>query len=70
MVKKEQVREILLWGMMGLSGVGAVGANVGGAASAERIAKIEATMEATRTLEGARLDRIEAKIDRLVERAK
>ena len=63
---KEHLRGVGLWGLLLLSGGGAVAANVGGAASAERVARLEAARE----LDSRRLDRIEEKLDRLLERMK
>lgn len=65
-IPKERVRETLLWAMMGLSGVGAVGANLGGAAAAERIVKLETIVE----INVKRLERMESKIDLLIERGR
>jgi hypothetical protein len=65
-VNKERFRELALWALLGLSGLGAGAANIGGAAMAERVARLEAA----ETINGGRLQRIEEKIDRLMERGK
>lgn len=63
-----KVKEAMLWVLLGVSGVGASAANIGGAAMAERVAKTEARVEAESVLNAGRLDRIEKKLDELLLR--
>lgn len=64
MTMKERVRDVSLWSLLILSGGAGIAANVGGAASAERVARLEEARE----LDSKRLDRIEDKLDRVLER--